>query len=217
MKILNLHAGLGGNSNLWDDNIHEIVNVELDHKIADILKDRKPNQQVIIADAMQYLLDNFNDFDFIWASPPCQKHSKMVKATRHKKIDFVDPQLHQLIIFLTHFFKGKFVVENVVPYYEPYPGYQKFGRHLFWANFKISDFDLPTKPKGFINMTTTQSKKQMMDWLGIYYEKNIYYGKNHCPVQILRNCVHPEIGLHLLNCAMGKTEVKNKRQLEMFI
>jgi DNA (cytosine-5)-methyltransferase 1 len=39
----------------------------------------------------------------------------------------------------------------------------------------------------------------MMDWLGIHYEENIYYEGNHCPVQILRNCVHPELGLHIIN------------------
>ena len=32
-----------------------------------------------------------------------------------------------------------------------------------------------------------------------YYEKNIYYEGNHCPTQILRNCVHPEVGLHVFN------------------
>lgn len=38
-----------------------------------------------------------------------------------------------------------------------------------------------------------------MDWLGIHFDENIYYGKNHCPVQILRNCVHPLIGASILN------------------
>ena len=37
-----------------------------------------------------------------------------------------------------------------------------------------------------------------MDWLGIHYEENIYYGNNHCPAQILRNCVHPKVGNHIL-------------------
>ena len=37
----------------------------------------------------------------------------------------------------------------------------------------------------------------MMEWFGIFYEENIYYGKNHCPVQILRNCVHPAVGEHI--------------------
>src|SRR5204863_8871793 len=102
--------------------------------------------------------------------------------------------LYQEIILLQQFFKGKWVVENVVPYYKPLidPSF-KIGRHLFWSNFYISQFDMPTPPN-FINLASTESKKIMMDWLGIHYEKNIYYGNNHCPVQILRNCVHPDVG-----------------------
>lgn len=201
IKYLNLCAGLGGNIFLLDESKYDITNVELDPKIAAQLQLLKPNQKVIVADAHQYLLDHYMDYDFVWTSRPCQKHSKMVKFTRHKKACYIDGQLMEEIIFLKHFFNGKYVVENVVPYYEPYPGYKKIGRHLFWSNFDIQDFELPEQPKNFINLATTESKKIMMDWLGIQYDKNIYYGKNHCPVQILRNCVHPLIGLNIIEQA----------------
>ena len=69
---------------------------------------------------MDFIKKHRNEFDFIWCSPPCQKHSKMMKATRHDVADFFDPQLWQLIVFLTHFYNGYFVVENVYPYYEPF-------------------------------------------------------------------------------------------------
>lgn len=202
MRILNLYAGLGGNSNLWDDTEHEIVNVELDERIAGVLIGRKPNQITIVSDAHQYLLDHYKEFDFIWSSPPCQTHSKMNKFTRHNTIRYVDGKLFEEILFLKHWFKGKWVVENVTPYYDAPFNPTKLGRHLFWSNFDITPLSIE-QPKNFINLATVEAKKVMMDWLGIHYDKNIYYGNNHCPVQILRNCVHPIIGKSILTNAFN--------------
>jgi DNA (cytosine-5)-methyltransferase 1 len=203
MKVLNLYAGLGGNRKLWPGNF-VVTAVEMEQDIADVYKSQFPNDTVIIGDAHQYLLNHADEFDFIWTSPPCQTHSRMMKATRHKRKRYTDMGLYQEILFLQHFFKGKWVVENVIPYYEPLiqPSIS-LGRHLFWSNFQISRILGPEHPKGFINKATLEGKRQMMDWLGIHFERNIYYKDNHCPVQILRNCVHPEIGLHVLNCAIG--------------
>jgi len=200
IKVLNLYAGLGGTTSLLDENIYEITNIELNEKIAKVLQERKPNQKVIITDAHQYLLEHYNEFDIIASGIMCQTHSKMNKATRHNMIRFVDGKLFEEIIFLQTYFKGKWFVENVVPYYEPYGNPTKIGRHLFWSNFEIPEMiDLPKSPKGMMNLSTVGQKKEMMDWLEIHYDKNIYYEGNHCPVQILRNCLHPKIGLHVFN------------------
>lgn len=195
-KVLNLYAGLGGNRKKWQN--VQVTAVEKDVKIASVYQKLYPEDRVIIADAHQYLLEHFSEFDFIWTSPPCQTHSKMNKATRHKLKRFPDMALYQEIIFLSHFFKGNWVVENVKPYYAPLIQGQAIGRHLFWSNFIIPNLEIK-QPTAFINKATLEGKKQMMDWLDIHYEENIYYGKNHCPVQILRNCVHPDIGLHVFN------------------
>jgi DNA (cytosine-5)-methyltransferase 1 len=196
VKVLNLHSGLGGNRKLWTG--VDVTAVELDPRIAAVYRRLYPNDTVVVGDAHQYLLDNADQFDFIWSSPPCQTHSKMAKATRHKHLRrYPDMSLYQEIIHLTHFFKGKWVVENVVPYYEPLIAGKRLGRHMYWANFDVGSYQEPM-PKDFINLANVAGKKKLMDWLGIHYEENIYYGGNHCPAQILRNCVHPNEGMSIL-------------------
>jgi DNA (cytosine-5)-methyltransferase 1 len=82
-KVLNLYSGLGGNRKSWKD--CEVTSVESDQIIAKQYQEFYPKDELIISDAHEYLLENYQDFDFIWSSPPCQSHSKMMKATRHKK------------------------------------------------------------------------------------------------------------------------------------
>ncbi|MGL4641436.1 MAG: DNA cytosine methyltransferase, partial [Shewanella sp.] len=193
-RVLNLYAGLGGNRKKWQN--CQVTAVENDPRIAAVYTRLYPDDVVIVGDAHQYLLDHFNEFDFIWSSTPCQSHSVMMRATRHDVAKYPDMSLYQEIIFLQHFFKGKWVVENVTPYYTPLilPT-QRIGRHMFWSNFDFMALEVQ-KPKNFIQNSTLAGKKAMMDWLGIHYEENIYYGNNRCPVQILRNCVHPLVGEH---------------------
>lgn len=136
MKILNLYAGIGGNRKLWEN--VSVTAIEYDAKIAEIYKDLYPNDEVIVTDAHEYLLQHYSEFDFIWASPPCPTHS----VTNHflnaqGVVRYPDMALYQEIIFLQHFFAGKYVVENVKSYYEPLIKPQVSGRHYFWANFKI--------------------------------------------------------------------------------
>jgi len=196
LKVLNLFAGIGGNSHKWPPNC-KIVAVENDPKIAEVYKKLNPTHEVIIGDAYVYFIENYDKFDFVWASPPCQKHSKMMKATRHKVADYPDFRLYEIIVFCQHFYKGLWVVENVVPYYDPLiKPTKQIGRHLFWSNFEIYAEEVK-QPKGFIQKANLQGKKDMMDWLGLHFDEVIYYKKNHCPVQILRNCVHPNVGLQV--------------------
>ena len=79
-KILNLYACLGGNRYKWDEVAKEkgieieVTAVELDEEAARLYQERFPNDIVIVADAHQYLLENYENFDFIWCSPPCPTH-----------------------------------------------------------------------------------------------------------------------------------------------
>ena len=65
----------GGNRKLWGDE-HEITAVENNKDIASIYRELFPKDKVVIADAHQYLLDHFKEFDFIWSSPPCALTTK---------------------------------------------------------------------------------------------------------------------------------------------
>ena len=139
IKVLNLYACLGGNRYKWDDVADiEVTAVELDPELAKLYQERFPNDTVIVADAHQYLLDHYKEFDFIWSSPPCPTHSRArfwgcgANGTNPVYPDFT---LYQEIVFLKNHFKGKYVVENVIPYYTPLIPAKKRGRHLYWTNF----------------------------------------------------------------------------------
>lgn len=211
LKGLNLYAGLAGNAKLWDG--IEVTAVEISEEIAGVYKEQRPNDRVIIGDAHEYLRKHYDEYDFVWSSPPCQDETRMVKFTRHKLKRYPSLIMYQEIIFLQHFFKGKWVVENVVPYYEPLiKPTVRCGRHLFWSNFPIEPLEIK-QPKNAINLATVAGKKVMMDWLGIHYEKNIYYEGNHCPAQVLRNCVHPKLGLHVFESANIHNETREKQKI----
>lgn len=192
MKILNLYAGIGGNRKLWGDE-HEITAIEFEPKIAEIYKDFFPNDTVIVTDAHAYLEEHYQEFDFIWSSPPCPSHSRIRKHTAvargQNKAIFPDMKLYEEILFLQHYFKGKYVVENVIPYYEPLIKPQKIGRNCFWSNIDLGEFNENKKQH-------YDSQKDLQEVKGFDISKyNIGIRKD----KILRNCVQPEIGLHIFN------------------
>jgi DNA (cytosine-5)-methyltransferase 1 len=200
MKILNLYAGIGGNRKLWGDT-HEITAVEIEPKIGEIYHDYFPNDSLIITDAHKYLEEHFEEFDFIWSSPPCPTHSHIRKELaveqRHQnKAVFPDMKLYEEILFLQGYFKGKFVVENVISWYKPLVQPREINKHYFWANFPIREIDKQSREH-------TASIKVLENRKGFNLDKYVGVDKR----AILRNCVEPETGLHILNEAMNKTEI----------
>ncbi len=208
MKILNLYAGIGGNRKLWGDE-HEITAVELDSKIASIYKDFFPNDNVVSADAHQYLLNHFQEYDFIWTSPPCPTHSRIRKATGvtsgQVEAVFPDMKLYEEILFLQGYFKGKYVVENVRSWYEPLIKPQEISKHYFWVNFPISHIKEESR-EHHASMAKLAERK------GFNLDKYSGIDKR----AILRNCVEPETGLHILNEALDKKEIIGN-QSQLFI
>lgn len=196
MKILNLYAGIGGNRKLWGDE-HKITAVEIDPKIAKIYQNLFPNDKIIIIDAHEYLLQHFKEFDFIWSSPPCPSHSdwrRLWVDTGKQKPIYPEMDLYQEIIFLKHFFKGKWVVENVKSYYRPLVKHQECGNHYFWANFTISN--LKTENRG-----SRENRHFLAKRKGFELPKEVINKR-----QLLRNCVEPEVGLHIFKMAFKEKQ-----------
>ena len=198
IKILNLYAGIGGNRKLWGGDL-EITAVELDPNIAKIYQDFFPNDKVIVADAHQYLLEHFKEFDFIWSSPPCPSHSRLRKSlsmASGSKAIFPDMKLYEEILFLQGYFKGKYVVENVKSWYEPLIQPILLQRHYFWTNFDITPKEFKKDQIGITggrNLKESEAIKIMEDNLGIDLSKHKTSNKR----LMLRNCVNPELGLHI--------------------
>lgn len=203
MKILNLYAGIGGNRKLWGDS-HEVTAVELNPDVAAIYQDHFPNDNILVLDAHQYLLKNFQKFDFIWTSPPCPTHSRARFWGQQENAVYPEMSLYQEIILLQNYFKGLFIVENVQPYYKPLIPGKKVGRHLVWSNFPISSFEEQTFDKDNI--------KAMQKAYG--YDLTKYCGVDK--TKILRNCVNPEYGKHILECAEYKFNNVNVNQIGLF-
>lgn len=190
MKVLNLYAGIGGNRKLWED--VEVTAVEYNPKIAKIYQDFFPKDTVIVGDAHQYLLDHFEEFDFIWASPPCQSHSSFRKniCVRYRGTEPVYPDmtLWQEILFLKHHAKCDWIVENVKPYYDPLvkPTFI-LQRHYFWSNKAIKEKEFKTDLIRKAQIPDLQEKHG--------FDLSNYKLSNKR--QVLRNCVCPDVGQYI--------------------
>ena len=217
MKILNLYACLGGNRYKWDEVAKEkgieieITAVELDEEAAKLYQERFPNDKVIIADAHQYLLDHYKKFDFIWSSPPCPTHSR-ARYWNSSNYDtntnpvYPDMMLYQEILFLQHYNKhGKWIVENVIPYYEPLIHAQKRGRRLYWSNFNLPN---EINDRGF---KISQQKNELDSLCNFHdYDFKKYKGEQST-LKMARNLVDYEAGRKIFETVLN---VKPKRIIE---
>ena len=217
MKILNLFAGIGGNRTLWGTQ-HQITAIENNEKIAEIYNKRFPTDEVIVDDAYEYFINNYENYDILWASPPCISHSRnnyglngYVYKNKRRKIQLPDLRLYSLILFCKHMFKGKYLIENVIPYYEPLikPDFIR-GRHMYWTNV---DIIFKQRTKEYIGSFGTYEKKEIIEEyaakrkisLSIFDGFNLGKYKQN---QIIRDMILPEEGKYLLDCLIYNTQQK---------
>ena len=219
-KVLNLYACLGGNRYKWDEVAKEaginleVTAVELDPEAARLYAERFPNDKVIIGDAHEYLLNNYKNFNFIWSSPPCPTHSRIniSQYTRENwKPKYPSMSLYEEIIFLQHYFKGKYCIENVIPFYEPLIPAKKRHRHLYWTNF-----NLPNELSKRKNPDLARTKNLISALCKFHdYDFNKYKGEQ-AKNKMARNLVDYEAGKTIFQTALGIYKKDNAKQTELF-
>jgi DNA (cytosine-5)-methyltransferase 1 len=204
IKVLNLYAGIGGNRKLWPNDKIEVTAVEIEPKIAKIYQDFFPNDKVIVADAHQFLLDHFKEFDFIWSSPPCPSHSSFRKdfsCNVGAKPVYPDMKLYEEILLLQGYFKGLFCIENVIGWYKPLIEPQEIQRHYIWSNFKLVNGNFK---KDGINLTGGKHIDQDIQIAKLQESHGFNLDKFEGDKRtMLRNCVSPKLGLHIFNMAFN--------------
>jgi len=217
IKVLNLYACLGGNRYKWNEvakeaNVElEVTAVELDNEAAKLYQERFPNDKVIVADAHQYLLDHFKEFDFIWSSPPCPSHSRARFARRNTTTAvYPDLKLYEEVLFLENYFEGKYCVENVIPYYEPLIQAKKRGRHLYWTNFNLPT-DLNERKSSIIEGKDEVNK--LCEFHDYDFRK---YKGNQRVDKMARNLVDYEAGRTIFETFLGITRKQNEKQTSIF-
>ena len=119
-----------------------------------------------------------------------------VEIGQNKPI-YPDIKLYQEIIFLKHYFKGKWIVENVIAYCKPLIRPKEIQRHWIWSNFPITSIKLDGD--NIKNGTISEWEERF----GLSISK---YKLKHRRDQILRNCVHPKLGLHIFNMAFKEQQ-----------
>jgi DNA (cytosine-5)-methyltransferase 1 len=202
VKILNLYAGIGGNRKLWGDE-PDVTSVEYNDEIAEAYQEHFPEDEVVVDDAHEYLLKHFDEFDFIWASPPCPTHSKMRKnfsVPNGAEVEYPDMKLYEEILLLKGYFDGKWVVENVDPWYDPLIEPQHSDRHMFWANFTIPSMDDIERNAV---LTAEEFDAEAHEKSFGYDLSDYHFSSDYPKEKVLKNMVHPKVGKSILESALS--------------
>ena len=108
-------------------------------------------------------------------------------------------------------YKGKYVVENVIPYYDPLIPAQKRGRHLYWCNFK-----LPTNITQRKNPYMGRGENEV-DVFSVFHDYDFRkYKGQQSMTKIARNLVDYEAGKTILDTALGILNKPQPQQKELF-
>jgi DNA (cytosine-5)-methyltransferase 1 len=119
-------------------------------------------------------------------------------------------KLYEEILFLDKWFNGKYVVENVIPYYTPLIPAKKRGRHLYWTNFNLPS-DLGERKGGIM-----EGKDEVTQWCKFHdYNFRQYKGKQSVQ-KMARNLVDYEVGKTIFDTMRGIQRANNTNQQLLF-
>ena len=123
-----------------------------------------------------------------------RKHLSMASGA---KAIYPDMKLYEEILFLQGYFKGDWVVENVKSWYKPLIEPQILQRHYFWSNKKIPPKEFA---KDQIRITGGKNQPEWVQIKQLTERHQIILPKNALNKRtLLRNCVYPELGKHILD------------------
>jgi DNA (cytosine-5)-methyltransferase 1 len=196
---------------LWGDDV-DVTAVEWDSEKADVYRENYPDDTVIETDAHEYLRESiFSDFDFIWSSPPCPTHSRTNHLTQPQSetARYPDMELYQEIILLDYHSDKRgfdYVVENVISYYDPLIEPTESGDHYFWSNFDIPDFETETRNIMSDNDGRESHFDLEREQKRLGYDLSPFDISKSKKGKMLRNCVNPLLGKHVLESALDETK-----------
>ena len=127
-------------------------------------------------------------------------------------MQYPEMSLYQEVIFLDNFFEGKYVVENVIPYYEPLILAQKRGRHLYWTNFNLPS-DLKERKLDGILCSMNNEIETLSKFHDYDFKK--YKGVQRVD-KMARNLVDYEAGKTILETALNIYKKTNVNQTSIF-
>ena len=131
-------------------------------------------------------------------------------ARMYQKPMFPDMKLYEEILFLENYFDGKYVVENVIAFYDPLIAAKKRSRHLYWTNFNLpNSLNERKQPNDFIMTGSKPNEKfhkiDLTDYKGTQRKD-----------KIARNLVDYEAGKTILETVFGIQRQQNINQINMF-
>ena len=211
IKIIDYFCGLGGTAKgilkyTKEQNVDvEYIGVEYNENISKLFVKNNPSAKVIVGDVYESL-DMIKDADFIWLSPPCQSHSRLMLVWKNKpQWKEPDMRLWELISKLKDSGKN-FILENVTPYYKPpIKPTIKIGRHCVWSNRKL--FSFKYEEPDAKNVFGIWGKEE---WAKYHQLETINIKDSTLERQALRNCVHWTISYGLIKQFFSNSNYKTK-------